>query len=300
MFMRTATLITLVFVAISYATTAQKLTLLPQAGIENSHTTVQYNGLPSFLPVGEVLSPYLGVRMAYKFKQGHGLFAGIATSHSVVSYNFSDLEAGMKAYNASPGDMKLRFEGGYQFSTKRLYFNKSSSESNSAKSHLQTNTIRKSCGGSLVEYHCRKSSDKAMSYAKTKNKGWYMSIQPSLGVSLAPSAQSTISTSEEASQINYSYKAGNWNTAIVAGTGFEFGKNKQRMFTIGINYLKGIGNLDTKTITNIVGNKTTTATLKSATSSWNITAGIPITLTKKQGCSKATSNEFRWKCGQYK
>src|SRR6476659_7570146 len=110
MFMRTATLITIVFVAMSYATTAQKLTLLPQAGIENSRTTVQYNGLASFLPAGEVLSPYLGVRMDYTFKQGHGLFAGIATSHSVVSFNFSDLETGMKAYHASPGDMKLRFE----------------------------------------------------------------------------------------------------------------------------------------------------------------------------------------------
>jgi hypothetical protein len=300
MFMRTATLITLVFVAMSYATTAQKLTLLPQAGIENSRTTVQYNELASFLPVGEVLSPYLGVRMDYKFKQGHGAFVGIATSHSVVSYNFSDLEAGMKTYNASPGDMKLRFEGGYQFSTRRLYFNKSRSASNSAKSRPQTSAIKKSCGGSLAKYHCRRSSDKAMSYAKTKNKGWYMSIQPLLGASLTPSDKSAISTSTEATQIKYSYKAGNWNTAIIAGTGFEFGKNKQRMFTIGINYLKGIGNLDTKTVTAIVGNKTTTATLKSATSSWNITAGIPITLTKNKTALKQKNNEFHWKCGQYK
>src|SRR6476660_1795847 len=113
MFMRTATLITIAFVAMSQATTAQKLTLLPQAGVENSRTTVQYNGLPSFLPTGDVLSPYLGVRMDYTSKQGHGAFVGIATSHSVVSYNFSDLETGIKEYNASPGNMKLRFEGGY-------------------------------------------------------------------------------------------------------------------------------------------------------------------------------------------
>jgi hypothetical protein len=72
------------------------------------------------------------------------------------------------------------------------------------------------------------------------------------------------------------------------------------MFTIGINYLKGIGNLDTKTVTAIVGNKTTTATLKSATSSWNITAGIPITLTKNKTALKQKNNEFHWKCGQYK
>jgi len=242
--------------------------------------------------------------MDYKFKQGHGLFAGIATSHSVVSYNFSDLETGGKVYNASPGDMKLRFEGGYQFSTRPIYFNKSGSASNSAKSQPQTNAVRKSCGGSL-KYYCGKSSDKAMSYAKTKNKGWYMSIQPSLGLALAPIGESTISTSADASQNNYSYKAGNWNTAITAGTGFEFGKNKQRMFTIGINYLKGIGNLDTRTVTATIGNKTTTAMLKSAASSWNITAGIPITLTKSKTALKpkvpaAKSNEFHWKCGQYK
>ncbi|HEY6976925.1 MAG TPA: hypothetical protein VH396_11600 [Chitinophagaceae bacterium] len=301
--MRTATLTAIVFVAMSYATTAQKLTLLPQAGIENSRTTVQYNGLSSFLPAGEVLSPYLGVRIDYTFKQGHGLFAGIATSHSVVSYNFSDLETGMKVYNASPGDMKLRFEGGYQFSTKRIYFNKSGSASNSAKSQPQTSTVRKGCGGSL-KYYCGRSSDKAMNHTKTKNKGWYMSVQPSLGLALSPSSESVIS-SAEGTQTNYSYKAGNWSTAVTAGTGIEFGKNKQRMFTIGINYLKGIGNLDTRTITATVGNKITTATLKSAVSSWNITAGIPITLTKsktafKQKAAAEKSNQFHWKCGQYR
>ena len=132
-----------------------------------------------------------------------------------------------------------------------------------------------------------------------------MSMQPLLGIAVAPFSESTISTSEEGAQTNYSYKAGNWNTAVTAGTGFEFGKNKQRMFTIGINYLKGIGNLDTRTITATVGNKITTVTLKSATSSWSITAGIPITLTKsktalKQKATTEKSNESHWKCGQYR
>ncbi len=304
MFMRTATLITIVFVAMSYAMNAQKLTLLPQTGIENSRTTLQYNRLASFLPAGEVLSPCFGLRMDYKFKQGHGAFVGIATSHSVVSFNFSDLQTGMNTYNASCGDMKLRFEGGYQFSTKRMYFNKTGSASNSAKSQQQTNAVRKSCG-SLVKYNCRKSADKTVSYTKTKNKGWYMSIQPSLGVALAPFGKRSISTSAEAAKINYSYKAGNWNTALITGAGFEFGKNTNRMFTISINYLKGIGNLDTRTVTSTIDNKTTSATLKSTASSWNITAGIPITLTKnktallKQKTAKK-SNELHWKCGQYR
>jgi len=304
MFMRTATLITIVFVAMSYATTAQKLTLLPQTGIENSRTTVQYNRFGSFLPTGEVLSPYIGVRMDYKFKQGHGAFVGIATSHSVVSFNFSDLQTGMNIYSASSGDMKLRFEGGYQFSTRHIYFNRSGSASNSAKFQRQTNVIKKGCGGSLVKYNCRKSADKVMSYAETKNKGWYMSIQPSLGVALAPFGKPTISTSTEASKINYGYKAGNWNTALITGVGFEFGKNGDRMFTISINYLKGIGNLNTRTFTSTTDNKTISATLKSATSSWNITAGIPITLTKNKTSLKQKaaekSNELHWKCGQYK
>ena len=301
--MRTATLVTITFVAMSQATTAQKFTLLPQAGVENSRTTVQYNGLPSFLPAGEVLSPYLGVRMDYTSKQGHGAFVGITTSHSVVSYNFSDLETGMKEYNASPGDMKLRFEEDTSLAPNVIYFNKSGSASNSAQSHPQAKAVRKSCGGSFVEYHCRKSLDNAMGYTKTKNKGWYMSIQPSLGISSAPSAKSAISTSEDAATIDYNYKAGDWSTAIITGAGFEFGKNKQRMFTIVINYLKGIGNLDTRTVTAIVGNKTTTATLKSAASSWNITAGIPIALTNNKTAQKqkvTETKEFHWKCGQYK
>jgi hypothetical protein len=104
--------------------------------------------------------------------------------------------------------------------------------------------------------------------------------------------------------MNYTYKAGDWTTAVITGAGFEFGKNKQRMFTIGINYLKGIGNLATRTVTAVVGNKTTTAVLNSSTSSWNITAGIPITLTKNKTNQKQRvtekSYEHHWKCGQYK
>jgi hypothetical protein len=301
-FMKSKILFSITVAALVNAAVAQKLTLTPQLGLENSRTSVQYNKLGSFLPAGNVLSPYLGMRADYRFKQGHGAFAGIATNRSVVSYNFSDLETGNEVFDASPSAMRVRFEAGYQFNTKRIYFNKSGSQYTKPGQDLKGE--KKTCGSYMQRYSCKKSSDAG--YRNFKNTGWYMSVHPSVGATVAsPVKQSVMASS--GMQDSYTYRAGNWNTALITGAGFEFGKGSQRFFTVSVNYLHGLGNLDTRTITSTLGNKTATASLKSAASSWNITAGIPITLVKdkKQKMierfqSFQKSNKSHFKCGQYK
>ena len=59
-------------------------------------------------------------------------FLGIATSRAGGEYNISSPENGMTHYTATVGDMQVRFEGGYQFNTKPIYFKKQSVSKNTA------------------------------------------------------------------------------------------------------------------------------------------------------------------------
>lgn len=302
--MRTAIISSLVFGAV--AANAQ-LSILPQIGLENSRTTIQYNELSSFAPLGRHFSPQLSVRMDYKFKKGHGPFVGLGTNRSVVSYNFSDPETGMNLYTASANNLRLRVEGGYQFSTKKIYFNKSKS-SNSATNKNKTVTeiysVKKTCGGEyIVKSRCGQSANKSQ-LAKAKDKGWWVSIQPLAGAAFIPDDEDDDDEEDDANQgpqAGYKYQAGNWNSALIMGANFEFGKNAHRKFTIGLNYLKGLG-LNKTTYTTLVGSKTTTTYLSSRTSNWTLSAGIPITLSKNKSARKVEEKPRtnQSKCAEYK
>jgi hypothetical protein len=99
--MRNATLTILCFVAIGYAANAQRFSLLPQVGFENSKTKISFNDLRSFSPLGIKFSPQPGLRLNYSSKQGHGFFLGAASSRSIVSFSFSDPENGMNSFIAT-------------------------------------------------------------------------------------------------------------------------------------------------------------------------------------------------------
>src|SRR5215203_6363181 len=103
--MRTVILICL-FVASIYVANAQ-------LSIENSRTEVTFNKEASFSPLEGTFSPQSAIRFEYALKKGHGPFLGLATSRSIVKYNFSNPETGMTDYTASRGNAQLRFEGGY-------------------------------------------------------------------------------------------------------------------------------------------------------------------------------------------
>ena len=108
--MRTA-ILTCLFVVFGYAANAQ-FSILPQLGFENSRTSLEFNKHYSVSKNNAKVLPQAAIRLDYKFKNGHGPFVGIATSRSIVKFNFSDPETGMDAYKASGGNTQLRLEGG--------------------------------------------------------------------------------------------------------------------------------------------------------------------------------------------
>jgi hypothetical protein len=289
--MRTAALTLLVFVAFGYAAKSQKFSLVPQVGFENSKTKISYNDLGSFSPIGVKFSPQASLRLNYSSKQGHGFFIGAATSRSVVSFSFTDPETGMNNFKATAGNMQLRMEGGYQFNTKPISLN-------SSKKSSASSTEKKNCS-SRSSHCCSRSSNKTKEQSLSKNKSSWVRIQPSVGIGFIPGIKNDVVTKTQAGQTTYQYNAGNWNTALIAGTGFEFGRGSTRQFTISVNYLKGLGNMDEKTITSTSGGKTVTTNLESASSAWNLKVGIPFTLKAKNKSDKKTEHR-RSGCGQYR
>ena len=278
--MRNATLTGLVFVAFGLAANAQKITLLPTVGLDFTKIKLEYNG-QKISPLGWATSPQLGARLNMQCMEGHGSFVGLATNRSIVNYHFSNPETGMNEYTASKGDVQLRFEGGYQYSSRPIYFSKNkSSKSTPAYSKNSTTIItEKRCGSYTVRSQCIKNKE---TKTATKNKGWYVSLQPYAGAAMVSNTPTNVVTKSG----TYEYRAGNWNKAIMAGSGFEFGRGRDRMFTVSLNYLRGIGNNATETFTTVSGAKTTTTHLKSNASSWNMSVGVPLTLYKTKSRTK--------------
>ncbi|HEX5651728.1 MAG TPA: hypothetical protein VFX58_01560 [Chitinophagaceae bacterium] len=307
--MRTAAFTLVFFVACYSAAKAQRFTILPQVGFENSRTSIQYNEGDQFSPLGVKFSPQASLRLNYASKPGHGFFLGASSSRSVVSFSFTDPETGMNNFSATTGDMQIRLEGGYLFNSKPVYFNKAKS----ANSKSSTSSAKKSCGtssfnsssscqkSSTASYsRCGSSQSKAKQAVTTKNKGSWLRIQPSLGMAFIPAVQSDMITKTSASQSTYEYRAGNWRTAVTAGAGFEFGNNSNRLFTISINYLKGLGNLDDVTLNTVSGTKSVTTVLSSKTSGWNLRAGIPFSLSKSKQSVQRKSSYKNPACQQYR
>jgi len=284
--MRPATLITLVFVVFGFAANAQ-LTVLPQFGLENTRTKIFYNNSNSFAPLGAQSSSAMGIRADYKFKKLHGPFLGFSTSRSIAALDFSETATGTKFHQTTVGDYQIRIEGGYQYSTRPIYFNKKKvAEAKKASSIQYTRIYSYSsrCGRTYI-----KEQTKPVQPAQSKDKGWSMSIQPSLGAAFIPSVPDNLISKEINGQPGYQYNAGNWSTAILAGAGFEFGKNDVRKFVLSLQYIKGMGNLNNTVVKNTSAAKETVTTLSSDVSGWNIKAGIPITFAKKKPVVKVVA-----------
>jgi len=306
--MRNAALTLLCFAVFGYAANAQRFSLLPQAGFENSTTKISYNDLRSFSPLGIRFTPQASLRLNYSSKQGHGFFLGAGTSRSLVSFSFTDLEKGMNNFTTVTGDMRLQLEGGYLFNSKPISLGKSKHAV--AKKQTTTNPARKSCGSYSLQIRssctknysssssCR-SGNKVKQTAHSKKNNSWVRIQPSVGMGFIPSVKTDVVTSIKGGQTTYQYNAGNWNTALMAGAGFEFGKGKTRQFTVSLNYFTGIGNLDDQTISSVSGAKSITTTLASNVSGWNMKVGIPFSLGAKNPAAKHRTQQ-RPACGQNK
>jgi hypothetical protein len=260
-----------------------QLRIVPQFGIETSKTTLSYNSTGNFSPLCTKLSPHASLRLDYKFKKGHGPFVGLATSRSGVNYSFSNQETGNTNYIASRDNKQLRMEGGYQVSTKRFYLNKNASKTKAATANTEKYTSRKSCADFYVRSSCGSKANKIAESPTRSKKGSWVQLQPSAGMAFVPTASAAeIATKTDNNITSYQYTAGNWKTAIIAGTGVVFGNNNNEKLVVSLNYIKGIGNnLNTQTLTTTSGSKTTTTQLSSAASNWNLRIGVPLSLGKK-------------------
>ena len=293
------------FIVSALAMNAQKLSLTPQVGFENSRTSVNYNNLGSFAPLGGEFNPQVSLRLDYKFKQGFGPYIGASTSRSGVLYNFNDVENGMNLYNATKANMQVRLEAGYQYTTKPIFFKPrqtstttSSKTKSPAKSSCGNYTYRSSCSGSSSSQssHCQSKTSSAKK-VENKNKGGWVRLQPSIGVGYIAAPTTDLVPKTGGGQTTYEYRAGNWNTAFLTGMGFEFGRNNQRLLNVSINYFAGIGNMEKQTISSESGIKTNYATLESKASGWNMRIGIPFTLAeKKSGKHTSTNKTKRTSC----
>ena len=313
--MRSVALAGILFIA--SAVNAQKLSLTPQVGLENSRTSVTYNDIGSFVPLNGNFNPQISLRLDYRFKQGFGPYIGASTSRSVVLYSFNDIDNGMNSYNATRSNMQLRLEAGYQFTTNPIKFGKA--KQSSASPSKARSAGKSSCGNyySRSQYSNEYSSKSARCQGKSSaakkavDKGGWVRLQPSVGVGVIPSPKTDVISKTEGGQTTYEYRAGNWNTALITGMGFEFGRNKHRLVNVSVNYFTGIGNTGKQTVYAVNGNKTSVANLESNASGWNMRVGIPFTLAdknatkksssqskaKKTSCSQKIISEYKYRCG---
>ena len=289
-----------VFAGITLTANSQ-LTILPQAGFENSNTKISYNNLPYFSPLAQ-LQPKFSLRADYKFKNGLAPFAGISTSRPSVSYSFTDPEKGMAEYNASMGNVQAQLQAGLQYTSKPIFFKKQTSTSKSSGPTVETTTSNHSYYSSRCGHYysgCGAKKSSTAEKTKSQNKGWSLRLQPSAGIGFIPSNVEDLVINPAGTQNNYIYNAGNNKTTFLTGMGFEFAKNEKRLFTLSVNYFKGLGDNATSFTSESAG-KTTTTMLNSKLSGWGASLGIPISFTKKTSAKQQVEQKPRYDCQKYK
>lgn len=269
--MRKAALTGLVFVACGFAMNAQ-FSVTPRVGIEQALTCVQYNNSSRISPMNSNFSPQLGLRADYLFGKKHGPFAGIASNRSVVTYEFTNPETGDKEFIAGQGDWKLRLEAGYQVSTKAVSLGRT--VKTPAKQAIQASSP------------CAARKMMQAQAAAAKKPVMNMRIQPYAGMAFVPNPQTAITSTFRSNETVYQYSAGNWTSAIITGINAVFAKGNVDKYVVGIQYLKGIGNLNKETLTSPLDGKEMNTQLSSKAAAWNVTVGMPLNFTKNKPAVK--------------
>lgn len=324
--MRTA-ILNIMLVVFGFVSHAQ-LSLQPMIGFQNSQTCIKVNDQKGFSPLHHVYSPQMSLRMDYLFKKGHGPFVGIHTSNTGVNFSFNDPANGINNYYASKADYRVAVAGGYSFITKPIFFNKSKANTTKAKDKetvVQKHVmVKKSCGsysreiksyssrghcgsknktsGQMITKPAEKINRDVMQADKKKNSGWFMQVQPSAGIAFVPGISNGIEKTTVNGTDEYKYTAGDYNTALITGARFIFGKNNNQKFLVNLNYFKGLGNLSTESLIIEEGGKTTATHLRSSVSGWSLGVGVPIQLTKRKvQKAKITEQKMMYKkqCERY-
>ena len=290
--------ISLLFAVIFNVTNAQKLTLLPQVGFENTNTSLNFNNLTSISPMNMNFTPQASLRLYYQSKRGFGPYVGISTTRPGVNFRFTDPGNAMNSFSAVTGSMQVALESGLQYSTKPITLGKAKTEKAAAPAMSKPLAKGGCVKSNLVNRCAGKTAEKT---SQSKNQRTWLSIQPFLGFAYVPTAKTGLTSKVQGGQTNYEYRAGYHNAALAAGTSFEFGKNSQRVMTATVSYFNGIGNLNEESISVTSGGKTTVTNIKSDISGWNLKLGIPVTLFQKKPEKKQKSmREYKSECGQYR
>ncbi|OQP64586.1 hypothetical protein [Niastella populi] len=264
--MRKAALTGLVFVACAFATNAQ-LSVTPRVGIEQAFTCVKYNNTSRINPMSANFSPQVGLRADYLFNKRHGPFVGLASNRSLVTYEFTNPETGDKEFSSSNGDWKLRLEAGYQVSSKAIALGK----------HSKAKTAPVKAGNP-----CAARKMMMAQAAAAKKPVMNMRIQPFVGMAFVPDPQTAITSIMRSNETVYQYSAGNWTSAFMTGVNLAFAKGDVNKYVVGIQYLRGIGNLNNESLTTPLDGKELNTQLSSSASAWNITVGMPLNFTKSK------------------
>ncbi|MEO7983907.1 MAG: hypothetical protein ABI688_07490 [Bacteroidota bacterium] len=270
-------------------TASSQLALVPSFGIESARPMVSVNNNSFIMPPSSQLRPQAGIRLDYKFKTGHGIFAGLSTSNTSIAFNFTSPELSGVSYFTNRPATQLRLEGGYQFTTKPLVFKnnapakRSCQQRRSCCSRTGSSLIKRpGCGMSMQRSSCCQSSHSAKAKQVEKRSMLSVRFQPQVGMAYIPSVKNDFETSLKAGQLTYTYNAGNYNTALLAGVGFEFAKGRNKIFQVNVQYLKGVGNLDNTTLTTNAGTKSTETNFASRVSAWKLSIGVPLSFSKSR------------------
>jgi hypothetical protein len=271
--MRKAALAGLVFVASGFATNAQ-FSVTPRVGIEQALTCVKFNNNSRVSPMSANFSPQVGLRADYLIDKKHGPFVGIASSRSIVTYEFTNPETGDKNFTSTQGDWKLRLEAGYQISSKAISLKKLVPVP--AKQAVQ----------SMSPCVARKMM--LAQAAAAKKPAMNVRILPYAGMAFIPNAATAIASTVKSNETVYQYSAGNWTSSIITGVNLAFAKGDINKYVVGIQYLKGIGNLSNETLTTASESKVMSTQLSSRSAAWNVTVGMPLNFTKSKPAIQKT------------
>jgi hypothetical protein len=266
--MRKAALASLVFVACGFATNAQ-LSVSPRVGIEQAFNCVKYNNTSCINPISPNISPQISVRADYLFNKVHGPFAGIASNRSLVTYEFTNPETGGKEYTSAQGDWKLRLEAGYQVSSKPISLGRTVKQ---PATTVSTGNLSPCAAARMRQAMATVPQKPVMN----------LRIQPYAGMAFVPNPEKAVTTTMKSGETVYQYNAGNWTSAFITGVDLAFAKGSVNKYVVGIQYLKGIGNMHTETLNTSTENKLVTTQLSSSSAAWNINVGIPLSFSKSK------------------
>lgn len=286
-----------------------QLSLLPQLGFDNTNADLRVNDLTTVSPASFQGNFKAALRADYRFKNLHGPYASIGTSPAPVSVRFSDPNMASN-FTSARNALQFRLEAGYGYNSKPISLGKKSSFRSVSTQAASTEVVRKtriaksSCGSGYMasKAHCSGKKLK-QPFSKTQSATLNLRLQPSVGIAYVPGVEENISKTGN----SYSYRTGNWNTALVSGLGLAFAKGQRSLFTVNVAYTKGLGNLGVETLEERINGKPSVTTFSSSASAWGLTLGVPINVVKEK---KAVKTEYihkvkkvhyqKSRCGSYK